>query len=66
MKTKFWKNIISSFFLALFCVQNILSDDVRLKVTETSINNLAAAIIESKYLSYGTHLVPNVPLVNAQ
>ena len=54
MNTIFWKSIVSSFFLVVFCLQNSFADDVRLKIPVSSINNLFSAITESKYLSYGT------------
>ncbi|HQM36970.1 MAG TPA: hypothetical protein PKV79_09050 [Candidatus Marinimicrobia bacterium] len=54
MKTKTWKKMISSIFVLLICMQISLADDVRLKIPETTVNNLMAAVMESKYLSYGT------------
>jgi|GEM_PF-1293895 len=54
MKTKTWKKMISSVFIVLICLQIGFADDVRLKIPESTVNNILAAIVESKYLSYGT------------
>ena len=54
MKTKTWKKMISSVFIVLICLQIGFADDVRLKIPESTVNNILAAMVESKYLSYGT------------
>jgi len=40
MDTKFWKNIVSSCFLIIFCIQTGFADNVRLKIEKTTVNNL--------------------------